>query len=117
MAHIEEAHLRADGGGADAVLTVELRIDWDRSDRDRRYEVVIRFMGADALVRGADDPLHTHTVPVSPDSGEHVTVRVDNHERRFDEDRGDDEVLALCELVEVQPESRVVKTNTVKGGF
>lgn len=118
MARITDARLRAEGEGTAAVLTLELRLDWDRGDDDHRWEVVVRFRGADTGLRGGDDTVKVHTVPVAPGDGEDVTVTVDNADGAFDEDRGGgDEVYAECELRILQADTDVVRSNKVKGRF
>lgn len=117
MARIDEATLRVDGEGRDAVFTVDVQVDWDRGDRDARWELLVRFLGADAGLRGGDQVVKVHAMAVSPDDGDRLTVTVDNRDGVFDEDAGDDEVLAECQLHAVPPESEVVRTNKVTGRF
>ena len=117
MARIESAELRAEGDGPHAVFTVEATIDWDRGDDDHGWHLVVRFMGADAGLRGGDEVLKIHTVEVAPGGGERVTVSVDNNGGEFNEDAGGDEIVAECELQVLQPEARVLRTNKVKGRF
>ena len=118
MARIDRAELRAEGEGTAAVLTCEVTIDWDRGDDDHRWELLVRFIGADTGLRGGDDVLKLHAITVGPAGGETVTVTVDNADGVFDEDRGGgDEVVAECELRITQPDVAVVRTNKVKGRF
>lgn len=117
MARITDAELSASGSQADAVLTVRLRLDWDRRDRDRRFEITVRVVGDDTGLRGRDDTLLLRSVPAAPDIGTEMEITIGNHDRVLDEDRGDDEVYAECELRELREDRPVVRTNTVSGVF
>lgn len=117
MAKIKKAELRVEGEGTHAVFTVEATIDWDRRDDDHDWQLVLRFMGADAGLRGGDEVLKIHTVDVDPNAGGAVAVSVDNGAGEFNEDAGGDEIVAEVELQVRQPEARVVRTNKVKGNF
>lgn len=117
MAKLEEARLSTAGSGAELVMRLEVEIDWDRGDDDLEWELQARFVGDDALLRGRDDVLLVHAVPVSPAGGRQQTVDVGGAGGVFDEDRGTDEVKALVELRARTADSRVITTNSVSGDF
>lgn len=118
MARIKDATLSVSGEGRAAMFLVDLKLDWDRADRDREFEVTMRFFGADALTRGADNLVATHTSVVRPEDGDRQQLQVANHDGAFDEDGGDDEDeiyadLDIRELTAREP----VRTNKVSGRF
>lgn len=117
MAKITKATLSAAGEGADAVLTLDVEIDWHRSDRGRRFELVARLRGDDAALSGRDDALLVRTAPADPDLGERLRLEITNVDRVLDEDAGRDEVFAECTLHEVRPEAEAVRSNSVSGRF
>lgn len=96
------------------MMVVEVEIDWDRGDDRTEWEVQIRFVGADV---GGDEMVLAHAVPASPADGRHRRIEVSGASGVFDEDRGDDEVHAEVSIVPRATETRVVRTNTVKGEF
>lgn len=114
MAKVKDAKLSAAGTGAGVVMTLDVDIDWDRGDDGREWELQIRFLGADV---SGDDTLLVHAVPAHPGSGDRQRVEIAGAGGVFDEDRGEDEVYAEVELVARTTDTRVVKTNTVKGDF
>jgi hypothetical protein len=114
MAQVQKAELSTIGSGAQLMLVLDVEIDWDRGDDEAQWELQIRFLGADA---GRDDVLLVHAVPASPADGDRRRVEISGASGAFDEDRGDDEVLAEVSLVMRSTDVRVVRTNTVKGEF
>lgn len=118
MARVKDVALSVRGEQQDAVFSVDVELDWDRRDRDRQYQLLLRFKGADTGLRGDDDVLLVHSVAVTPDEGDHRRIDIANTDRRFNEDRGGkDEVYVEVELHELPPEDRIVRSNKVKGRF
>lgn len=114
MAKVKDATLSAAGTGASVVMTLDVEINWDRGDDNSEWELQIRFLGADV---SGDDTLLVHAVPANPAGGDRQRVEISGGSGVFDEDRGEDEVYAEVELVARATDTRIVKTNTVKGDF
>ncbi|WP_370326677.1 hypothetical protein [Euzebya sp.] len=117
MATLKDASLSATGSGAELIMAVDVEIDWDRGDDEVEWEIQIRFVGDDALMRGGNDTLLVHAVPAAPRDGERRRIEVSGAGGAFDEDRGRDEVFAEVQLLARTADVRVVKTNTVEGDF
>ncbi len=117
MAKLKDAELRVAGAGRELAMLVAVEIDWDRGDDETEWELQVRFIGDDTGLRGRNNILMVHAVAISPAVGRHTEVRVSGADGVFDEDRGDDEVFAEVELLARTTDSRVRRTNTVKGDF
>ena len=118
MARIKDAELSAAGEGRQAMLNLDVKFDWDRADRDREFELTIRFYGADAMMRGSDNIVKTHTSVVKPEDGDRQQFQVANSDGAFDEDQGEeeDEIYAELDIRELTARNPV-KTNKIAGRF